>query len=146
MEPINPDSLYALGMLYGKGDIIFNANHTCNLRFGIKYRRPLVASLRNDNRRKNTSEERLSPSVASNVFNEFVGLRNKFMMSFGVPVELELIEQDLTSWNRKTIILQTNKINIDSNILKKSCCLCLTMNGLKIGLALQYHYLSKFLP
>lgn len=119
MDPINPNSLYALGMLYGKGDIIFNSNQTCNLRFGIKYRRPLVASLRSDNQRRNTVAERLSPSVAQEIFNEFVDLSGRFESSFGVPIKLERLPTDVNSWDKKLITLQSDEIDVGSGILKK---------------------------
>ena len=50
--------MYALGMLYGKGDIIFDKKKgKCTLRFGIRYKRPKVAAKRSDNLKKNTTAE-----------------------------------------------------------------------------------------
>ena len=119
METINPNSLYALGMLYGKGDIFFNDVNLCKLRFGIKYRRPNIASLRSDNLRRDTKAEKLSPSVAQGVFNEFADLSRIFESSFGVQIRLEPLPTDVNSWNKKLITLESGAINTSSKILKE---------------------------
>ena len=112
--------MYALGMLFAKGDIIFlKKQRKCKLRFGIKYKRPQVASKRSDNLKKNTASETLSKSISLSVFNEFLKLKSKLTEELGVNVELDLIPDELESWDTKTIFLETAELETNSPIILK---------------------------
>ena len=120
MEYRDSNTLYALGMLYGKGDILFNSDgSSCKLIFEIKYRRPRTASLRSDNKRRDLTSEMLSPPVTVDVFNDFKDLSRIFTQSFGVRIDLEPLPNDVNSWNKKRIILESEDIKTDSKILKQ---------------------------
>ena len=115
---INSTSMYALGMLYGKGNIIFHeAGKKCELRFGIQFKRPTVDSKRPDNLKPTTSDEKKSVTITQSVFNEFIILQQKFSTSLGVKVSLELLPDIDGSWKSKTIFLKTEKLATDSSII-----------------------------
>ena len=115
---INPTSMYALGMLYGKGDIIFDKKKgKCTLRFGIRYKRPKVAAKRSDNLKKNTTAEKHSESVSYAVFNEFTQLRKKLKTTLDVNVDLDFLPQQIDEWDTKTIFLNTAKLDTNSPIV-----------------------------
>ena len=118
---INSTTMYALGMIYAKGNIQFDRNKNCKLIFEIKYRKPSVSSERSDNISRNNvvQTNQNNDSVSQSVYNEFVKLRNNFKKEFDIPVELDLLPENRASWNKKSMTLVTESMSVnDSNLLE----------------------------
>jgi len=110
--------MYALGMLYAKGDIIFHKKQRkCTLRFGIKYKRPNVAAKRSDNLKKNTTAEKNSESVSYAVFNDFTRLQKQLEKELDVKIDLDFLPENIKEWDTKIISLETSELDTDSPII-----------------------------
>ena len=113
---INPTSMYALGMLYGKGDIIFKKKK-CQLKFGIIYRKPSTVALRTDNLGK--TKTTTTKSITFSVFNEFVKLHKK-LGTVGLTTMMPLIPEDFEGkWDAKEFFLMTEPVSANDPTLLK---------------------------
>jgi hypothetical protein len=110
--------MYALGMIYGKGEIQILRNGCCKLKFGLKFRQEKVGQKRADNQLKNEINEKNQMRVIMATFFEF---QNQVQKLAGV-LNVKLNEFDLEegkNWSKKEMMLETEQIPTDSEILKE---------------------------
>jgi len=108
---IKEDEAYAMGMLFGKGDILFSPTRDlCNLQFGIRFRRPTVNALRRDNISVPTTGGGIV-SIQRSVFNEFRDLEQRFTRVFGVKISLQPLPPERGTWERKGIFLRSDDLS-----------------------------------
>lgn len=115
---IREDETYAIGMLFGKGDILFSTTRDlCNLQFGIRFRRPTVHALRRDNISVPTTGGG-TISIQRSVFNEFRYLEQRFTRVFGVRISLQPLPPERSTWERKGIFLRSDDLSIRAGRLQ----------------------------
>ncbi|WP_164671173.1 hypothetical protein [Virgibacillus doumboii] len=117
------DEAYLLGMLYGKGDLLFNdTGHEGRIVLKIKFRRPSVEALRSDNISVPQMTSIHNEPIQVSVHQEFVQLANVVERLLGTQVTLRMPRtggrrSSNTSWEMKQMRLETDNISTTSGIL-----------------------------
>jgi len=116
---LNEDSLYCLGLLYGKGEALINENiRMLVFRFKIKFRKPSTTAVRSDNISRKVEEPGKDITIA--LFNEILILCRKFSDILGTAVIPDLLHEDSAEgWGRKEVSMTSSPISLDSDKLKK---------------------------
>jgi len=116
---LNEDSLYCLGLLYGKGEALINENtNNVVFRFKIKFRKPSTTAVRSDNISRKTNE--YGKDITITIFNEILRLCPKFSDILGSPVFPELLDENSgEGWGRKEVVMVSASISLESSKLKE---------------------------
>ena len=73
---INSTTMDALGMIYVKGNILFDRTRkNCQLKFEIRYKKPTVSSERSDNKSKNKNDQT----------NKLINMNKKKSLQVNIP-------------------------------------------------------------